>query len=274
MDSVVLIEGAEIGEIPPTPLNPLTDLSSVAKACALLKKISKHFGIPTGYKQEQNGRLIHSITPDPKTEYIQISSSSKTELQLHTETAFHPFKPSHILLMCLRGDQNAYTTYALVDEIVEELDDWTISQLSRNAFLTSIDESFRQNGEQNIQLKTSILKKSDSGYEMRFDEFFMEGIDDNAKIALINLKTKIPKLIQSIALKTGDVLILDNKKTIHGRKPFQPRYDGTDRWILRTLVVDQCPPMSQQIHDGHMIITTDFTRETTLDEHPYNWGRK
>lgn len=264
MDSVVLIEGAEIGQIPPTPLTPSVDLSSVAKACALLKKISRHFGTPTGYKQEQNGRLIHSITPDPQTEYIQISSSSKTELQLHTETAFHPFKPSHILLMCLRGDQNAYTTYALVDEIVKELDEWTINQLSRNAFLTSIDESFRQNGEQNIQLKTQILKKLDTGYEMRFDEFFMEGIDDDAKSALISLRTIIPKLTKSIALKTGDVLILNNKKTIHGRKPFQPRYDGTDRWVLRTLVVDECPPMSQQIHDDHMIITTDFTQETTI----------
>jgi alpha-ketoglutarate-dependent taurine dioxygenase len=27
--------------------------------------------------------------------------------------------------------------------------------------------------------------------------------------------------------------VLDNRKTVHGRKPFTPRYDGRDRWFQR-----------------------------------------
>jgi alpha-ketoglutarate-dependent taurine dioxygenase len=56
-------------------------------------------------------------------------------------------------------------------------------------------------------------------------------------------------------LETGDLLVIDNNKTIHGRKPFQARYDGTDRWVQRILVRKELPP-SDQIN-GH-IITTEF----------------
>lgn len=274
MDSVTLIKGALIGEIPPTPLTPLTRLDDIKQASELLVKFARHYGIPTGYKQEQNGRLVHSIAPNPKTEFSQISSSSKTDLELHTETAFHPYKPSHLLLMCLRGDEQAKTTYAVVDDIVSGLDDWTINQLCRKAYITSVDESFRQNGEPDQIITMPILRINEDGFEMCFDEFLMRGLDDDAEVALINLRTEIPNHVQEIALETADVLVIDNRKTIHGRKAFQPRYDGTDRWLLRTLVVDKCPPTSQQIFLEHMIITTDFGQEVFFGDHPYNWGRK
>jgi L-asparagine oxygenase len=54
-------------------------------------------------------------------------------------------------------------------------------------------------------------------------------------------------------LEAGDLLIIDNNKTIHGRKPFQPRYDGTDRWVQRMLVRKELPPREQM--NGHIVIT-------------------
>ncbi|MFN9955619.1 MAG: hypothetical protein ACK55I_21180, partial [bacterium] len=61
MDAVTIVKGAHIGFIPPTPITPLSDLRDVQQACDLLVKFARHYGIPTGYKQEQNGRLIQSI---------------------------------------------------------------------------------------------------------------------------------------------------------------------------------------------------------------------
>jgi L-asparagine oxygenase len=55
-------------------------------------------------------------------------------------------------------------------------------------------------------------------------------------------------------LETGDLLIIDNNKTIHGRKPFQPRYDGTDRWVQRMLIRKELPPKEQM--NGHIVITS------------------
>ena len=35
----------------------------------------------------------------------------------------------------------------------------------------------------------------------------------------------------------GDLAILDNRVTAHGRTAFRPRYDGADRWVQRTFVI-------------------------------------
>ncbi len=36
-----------------------------------------------------------------------------------------------------------------------------------------------------------------------------------------------------MALEPGDLLIIDNYRAVNGRKPFQARYDGRDRWLKR-----------------------------------------
>ena len=275
MSGVHLIENAHIGQIPETPLTPNFDRASIKDACELIVKFGLHYGIPTGYKQEQNGQLVHSIAPNPATETAQISSSSKVTLELHTETAFHPYKPSHLILMCLRGDKNALTTFCDVDHIIEELDDETVGHLTRNAYMTSVDDSFRSNGEADQKIRMPILsEQKDGSFNICYDRALMVGLDEDASKALDKLNKAIPKRTSSIALKSGDVLIIDNKKTIHGRLPFTPRYDGTDRWLLRLLVIDRLPPMTEQYILGHMVITTDFSKPVFGGEHPYNFGRK
>jgi hypothetical protein len=36
-----------------------------------------------------------------------------------------------------------------------------------------------------------------------------------------------------VPLEAGDLLILKNNRTLHGRSPYSPRYDDTDRWVQR-----------------------------------------
>ena len=256
--SWTLTKKIDIGQIPPTPTENIYDTSIVAEACAQLKKYAYKYGIPTGYKQEQDGRLINSVLPNPKTEFQQISSSSKVNLELHTETAFHPYKPSHVLLLCLRGDHQAPTTFAIVDEIVESLDDETVALLKQPLYITAIDDSFRTHGEPNKSIVMPILKEDEHGLSICFDEFFMRGETFQAQEALDKLKIAITKKTREIVLEAGDLFVLDNRKTIHGRKPFSPRYDGTDRWVLRCLVVDRMPPDTQFVYENHMMITTEM----------------
>ncbi|MGH7192320.1 MAG: TauD/TfdA family dioxygenase, partial [Candidatus Saccharimonadales bacterium] len=44
------------------------------------------------------------------------------------------------------------------------------------------------------------------------------------------------ELIERIVLQPGDVLFLDNRKCLHGRESFDPRFDGFDRWLVRVYV--------------------------------------
>lgn len=39
--------------------------------------------------------------------------------------------------------------------------------------------------------------------------------------------------MSGVVLTPGDICFLDNYQVVHGRKPFQARFDGTDRWLRR-----------------------------------------
>jgi alpha-ketoglutarate-dependent taurine dioxygenase len=255
--SFVLVRDAEIGHIPPTPTVPPSD-DVVEQARKLLLKFGAHYGIPVGYAQEQNGRLIQHVLPNPKTEYSQMSSSSKTILKLHTETAFHPYKPDWIILMCLRGDENAFTTYALCSDILRDLDNGTIQELRKPQFFTTTDESFRRNGEKHRMIRLPILEEGSNGLELCYDDDLMTGENAVAERALRTLRYVVESKTREIALESGDVFIINNRKLVHGRKPFQPRYDGTDRWMLRLLLVEKLPPKSEMVNAPHPVINTDF----------------
>lgn len=245
-----------IGHIPSTPATPYFREPIGFVASKLLVKWAERFGKVVSYKQEQNGQIIQNIIPVHKTEYSQISTSSKTELYLHTEAAFHPYKPKYVLLLCLRGDSTAFTTYANIEDILANLKPETISVLRQKIFKTSIDDSFRTNGEKDKDILLSVLGLN--GWDndsIIYDKALMKGTNESACLALDELQNAIDNNTKEVALKTGDLFVIDNNTTVHGRKPFQPRYDGTDRWVQRVFVVDELPPSSDI--DGQ-VITTDF----------------
>jgi L-asparagine oxygenase len=211
------------------------------------------------YKQEQDGRLIQNIVPVHKTETQQISTSSKVELYLHTETAFHPYKPSFVILMCLRGDETAMTTYSSLVDILGELSSEQVDILRTPSFTTSLDDSFMMHGEPDFTFEITPLSSDNSGNDIfTFDWALMKGKTEEAQSALSAVRDAISKTTKEVALKTGDVMVIDNRVAVHGRKPFQPRYDGTDRWVKRILTVDKLPP--KKYMDEH-IIDFDFESE-------------
>ncbi|MGE0137021.1 MAG: L-asparagine oxygenase, partial [Ilumatobacteraceae bacterium] len=54
----------------------------------------------------------------------------------------------------------------------------------------------------------------------------------------------------------GDLLVVDNTVAVHGRSPFLPRFDGTDRWLQRTFVVSDLLPSAAE-RTGR-VVTTRF----------------
>lgn len=248
--SVTIISNLPIGDVPATPSTPFTS-KPTPTADGVLIEHAVNFGQPFGYIQEQDGQLIQNIVPVHKLEFDQISSSSKVELEMHTETAFHPYMPKYVLLLCMRGDITAETTYALLGDILENLDDSVISVLKTDSFYTSIDQSFRTKSEPNAFIRKQIISNDEQ--KLVYDSNLMKPLNNDASHALSEINTAIQKVKRSVVLDGGDLIVIDNHQTVHGRKPFQPKYNGTDRWLKRCLVLEGLPPEGE--YEGRVITT-------------------
>ncbi len=261
---VTIYRNQRVGEIPPTPMTSMVDDSLTPDSIKVLKQYGSMLGHPVSYLQEQKGRLIQNLLPVKKTEHQQISTSSRVELEMHTESSFHPYRPSYVLLLCLRGDDAVATTHADDFDIVSKLSNEAVSILQKKWFTTQIDQSFRSEGQPDLHVNTSILSRmgpdNEHNWKITYDSWFMkavgDGCDDSrlqAEGALQEMRDAVNSSTKDVILKTGDLLIINNDSTVHGRRPFEPRYDGTDRWVQRMLVVRDMPPPEH--FDGHMITT-------------------
>ena len=81
--------------------------------------MARRLGEPVGYVPEHGGRIVQNIVPTRRDADRQTSTSSRSTLMFHTETAFHPYRPRYLLLLCLRGDPAAETTMASVHDLFD-----------------------------------------------------------------------------------------------------------------------------------------------------------
>jgi L-asparagine oxygenase len=130
-----------------------------------------------------------------------------------------------------------------------------VETLKKPWYRTAIDDSFRTHGEPQQEFIIPILYNDGKNLSIVYDSFFMQGINEYAELALSELNAAIQKCTKEIILRSGDLLVINNSNTIHGRRPFQPRYDGTDRWVQRMLVRKELPPEN---HIEGNVITTKF----------------
>lgn len=201
---------------------------------SLLKINALRWGTLYGFANEQKGKVVQNIFPIKNDTSHQISSSSSVELELHTETAFHSERANTVFLYCLKDDPNAGTVVSQLDDFIVELNEDVKSILKQKVFKTSIDESFAKSTQASIEISTSIL--SDDERSITFDKTLMRGANKDADSALAILTTAITKHKKVIYLHKGEALVMHNHSTVHGRTPFQAKYDGTDRWLKRIMI--------------------------------------
>jgi alpha-ketoglutarate-dependent taurine dioxygenase len=71
---------------------------------------------------------------------------------------------------------------------------------------------------------------------MRIDLDVIAAADDDDKAAEAAVQT-ITRLLhdgrERLVLAPGDAVFIDNYRVVHGRDPFFPCYDGSDRWLKR-----------------------------------------
>jgi L-asparagine oxygenase len=249
----LLLRNVPTGFLPPTPLErgPIHKSDSTSEFALLA--IARLLGQPVGYLPEHGGAIIQNLFPVETTATQQVSTSSSVDLFFHTETAFHPHRPRYLLLLCLRGDPNARTTLCSIDAVREDFTTAELDVLRAPRFRTGVDASFGGLADDHGDT-IAVLSGTHEQPTLVFDADLMIGVDHEAERLLQKLSARISERATAVVLEPGDLLVIDNNRAVHGRSPFQARFDGSDRWLQRTFVVSDLAASASE-RTGRIITT-------------------
>ena len=237
--------------LPPTPLRQTSAvLSEIPVATSVLLGIARTIGHPYTYRGEYDGSYLTSVLPT--VDAVGSSSSHGAEdLPLHTETVhLYPYLPTAIGLLCLRSDPSrvARTTIVLARDLVARCSAQLLLELRAANFWVSVPQSFGMN--RMAGGPTSVIEGPWDFPEIRLELSDMNPITPGADRALGEVRTVAASCRREVFLRAGDLLLIDNRKVLHGRNRFPARLDGTDRWLLRALVTTDLWPWREHLSQG------------------------
>nr|WP_262387240.1 TauD/TfdA family dioxygenase [Streptomyces sp. TRM49041] len=233
----LLIRGLPVGdESRPTPSTADSVQREASVAAAILLMVACGLGDPAAYLQEKSGALVQDVVPVPGREEFQGNAGSVL-LSFHTENAFHEHRPDHVMLLCLRADHEgvAGTRTACVREVLDLLSPAARKTLSLPEFTTEAPPSFGAGSKG--ALHHPVLGGSWTDPDLRVDFAATRATTEEGATALAELGALFEQVSTTSELLPGDLVIVDNHVTAHGRTAFTPRYDGRDRWLQRTFAL-------------------------------------
>lgn len=193
-------------------------------------------GTVIGWPGQQDGRVVHNIVPSPGYEEMQVGAGSKVALEWHTEDAFHPGRADLLVLACVRNVDGVGSRLSTVNRLA--LADADLDQLARPGIVVLPDDSYEYSDTGVAPVGVSTVWHRDGKLGLRYDPAYSRILlsDPQFRAAYDNLGAALEAASFVVPLSRGDVLVIDNDVTVHSRAGFQPRYDGTDRWLKRVLV--------------------------------------
>ncbi|GAA1163393.1 clavaminate synthase family protein [Streptomyces hebeiensis] len=239
-DGLFVLRGLEVDdtEIGRTPAGWATAGDSGALYDIALLLLATVMGNPIAWEGQQDGRFVHNIVPSPGHETEQTGASSTVLLSPHTEDAFHPGRAHLLMLGCMRNHDHIATTAASVRRT--RLTDADLDRLTRAVVPILPDDAYEaaQNFTDQAPPAVPTLFATDDGMTLRYDPAYtpLDDADDAYRAAYGRLSDELARVSVAVSLDPGEVLVVDNDLVVHGRVPFQARFDGTDRWLKRASV--------------------------------------
>lgn len=185
-------------------------------------------GEPYGSLSNQDGHIINDIIPIFGHEDEAASSGSHAQFDLHTEDSIYDFVPDYLGLLCIR---NPTHTPTIISSIVgATLPEPVKDVLFQPRFFTS---------ESNAEHKqVAVLWGARDNPYIRIEANIHRAVsgDQGAKDALAQLTMILEENVFDLVPEPGLYYYIDNRRAVHGRRPYAPAFDGQDRWLKRLVV--------------------------------------
>lgn len=234
-------------ELPPTPgpEGARQPLPRVAEG--VLLGLSGLLGEPMGVRTEKAGRLVHDVVPQRQGARTQTNQSSAVFLNFHSDIAYDATgrydlaNPDFLVLTCLRADheRRATTHYADARDLQAVLDPVTLTRLRSPLYQLNAPGNYTRafaGGREVLSEPVPLLSGPAAHPQITLSANGVHGMTRGAREALDRLRAACREVAHAVKPAPGEALLVNNRKGVHARSPFAPRYDGTDRWLQRTYV--------------------------------------
>ena len=249
---------------PSTPLTFNYNHKKTFLSEAIIYAISCCFGETFSYKEEYKGCLIKNIFPRKDLSEFDSNNYGAHELKLHTEVAWAKMRPDYLVMNCIRTnpEYSVATNLVTVHDIIGQLNTDEIEKLREFEYQICLPEMFRPDINESYHWTPAlpIITGSDELLEIRTNLSFARSFKNKYASSLIELSKAATTTQIPIILSEGDILIINNRNTLHGRSSFKPRLDGSDRWIQQIYVKESLLPYkSQRLNRYPNIFSAQFS---------------
>ncbi|WP_419995113.1 TauD/TfdA family dioxygenase [Streptomyces boninensis] len=234
-DGVLLVRDLPVppdSALPPTPSVPGSVERVPTTAAALVTMAMLQLGEVIAFRNEKTGALVQNVVPVPGQE-AQQSNAGSVQLEMHVENAFHENRPDYVGLLCVRGDPGglARLSTSSIRRALPLVSDRARAILAAPRFITEPPPSFGTLD--GVTPAHAVLNGAQDDPNVLVDFAATHPLDDEAGQAMAELRDAFAAVLSAHEMRAGDLAVVDNRMAVHGRTPFTPRYDGTDRWLQR-----------------------------------------
>ncbi|MFF7243542.1 TauD/TfdA family dioxygenase [Embleya sp. NPDC008237] len=243
--------------LPATPSVPGSVQRRATVSAAVLTMVACGLGEPLAYRAEKSGALVQDVVPVPGQESFHGNAGS-VPLSFHTENGFHPHPPDYVIFLCLRADHDriAGMRVAGIRQALPLLTPAGRQALFAPEFITTPPPSFGADAaaDEPAVKPRPVLSGAVEDPDIRMAQLVTTPLTPRATAALTEFGRACEATARTLRLAPGDLVVIDNRVTVHGRTAFHPRYDGADRWLQRTYVTtDLRRSRDHRPHDGHVL---------------------
>ncbi len=244
-DGYLLIKNIPIGNV--ANMKPNDDSHFINKISeGSLLAMAQLVGEPIAYKNEKEGQLVHNLYPQEESIEQISNAGSLRALPLHCEDVhLGGDSPDHLAVLCLREEPKVKVVTKIVNgkDIIKNLSCQLIDKLKKKQFYVTPPESFQTDSDTEEMFVAKLMPVIEGSnlivpqFNVEFTD--MKGVNGDAQKALDEFKSICLEsfVVKNIVLEAKDMLLINNRKSFHGRVAFESKFASNNcRWLQRTLI--------------------------------------
>jgi hypothetical protein len=257
-------------DLPATPQDwvPIPETAATRGALAAAVLLAGACGMEAvSYGAENEGALFVNLVTLPGTGAL--AEKSQGNMRGHTDAATFPFRgtrdpdfpriapsPDLVFLAALRNVDAVPTVVMPLAGILQRLSPEDLALLKGPNIVLGTQRTFMKGtkdalGEAHVVDGGAVLHDGPEGTWVRYTHSQSVVLDEDNAAAVAakkNFEDACMQVAEQIVLQPGDLLIVNNRKALHGRATVGPAIGGESRWLIRGYGLDCSELPGEQRH--------------------------